>query len=117
MSKIISLEEAAKLIKDNDFVATTATSGLAGLPEELLVSIGERYKKEQSPKNITFMNGSGIGINTEGRGMDHIAQEGLIKRVISGHAGFSHGMSRLIVEDKIEGYFFRKESSLSFGGQ
>ena len=106
MSKIISVEEAAKLIKDNDFVATTATSGLAGLPEELLVSIGERYKKEQSPKNITFMNGSGIGINTEGRGMDHIAQEGLIKRVISGHAGFSHGMSRLIVEDKIEGYFF-----------
>lgn len=106
MSKIISVEEAAKLIKDNDFVATTATSGLAGLPEELLVSIGERYKKEQSPKNITFMNGSGIGINKEGRGMDHIAQEGLIKRVISGHAGFSHGMSRLIVEDKIEGYFF-----------
>jgi propionate CoA-transferase len=48
MSKIISVEEAAKLIKDNDFVATTATSGLAGLPEELLVSIGDRYKKEQS---------------------------------------------------------------------
>ena len=52
------------------------------------------------------MNGSGIGINTEGRGMDYLAQEGLIKRVISGHAGFSHRMSRMIVEDKIEGYFF-----------
>ncbi|WP_338448349.1 malonate decarboxylase subunit alpha [Niallia oryzisoli] len=106
MSKIISAEEAAKLIKDNDFVATTGTSGLAGLPEELLVSIGARYEKKQSPKNITFMNGSGIGINTEGRGMDHIAYEGLVKRVISGHAGFSHRMSRLITEDKIEGYFF-----------
>ena len=106
MSKIITAEEAAKLIKDNDFVATTGTSGLAGLPEELIASIGERYEKEQSPKNITFMNGSGIGINTEGRGMDYLAQEGLIKRVISGHAGFSHRMSRLIVENKIEGYFF-----------
>lgn len=106
MRKIISAEEAAKLIKDKDFVATTGTSGLAGLPEELIVSIGERFKKEQSPKNITFMNGSGIGINAEGRGMDHIAQKGLVKRVISGHAGFSHRMSRLIVEDKVEAYFF-----------
>ena len=41
MSKIISLEQAAKLIKDHDMVATTASSGLAGLPEELIVGIGE----------------------------------------------------------------------------
>ena len=46
MSKIISLEQAAKLIKDHDIVATTASSGLAGLPEELIVGIGNRYKEE-----------------------------------------------------------------------
>ena len=89
MSKIISLEQAAKLIKDHDIVATTASSGLAGLPGELIVGIGNRYKEEESPKNITFINGSGIGLNSEGRGMDHIAHEGLVKRVISGHIGLS----------------------------
>ena len=65
-----------------------------------------RYKEEESPKNITFINGSGIGINSEGRGMDHIAHEGLVKRVISGHIGFSHRMSRFIAEGKVEGYLY-----------
>lgn len=106
MSKIISLEQAAKLIKDHDVVATTASSGLAGLPEELIVGIGDRFKEEGSPKNITFINGSGIGLNSEGRGMDHIAHEGLVKRVISGHIGFSHRMSRFIAEGKVEGYLY-----------
>lgn len=106
MSKIISLEEAAKLVKDGDVVATTASSGLAGLPEELIVGIGNRFKEEGKPRNITFINGSGIGINSEGRGMDHLAHEGLVKRVISGHAGFSHRMSRFIAEGKVEGYLF-----------
>lgn len=106
MSKIISTAEAAKLIQDNDVVATTATSGLAGLPEELLVGIENRYKEESSPKNITFINGSGIGLNSEGRGLDHLAYEGLIKRVISGHTGFSHRMSRYIAEEKVEAYLF-----------
>lgn len=106
MSKVISLEQAAKLIKDHDAVAVTASSGLAGLPEELIVGIGNRFKEEGSPKNITFINGSGIGINSEGRGMDHLAYEGLVKRVISGHAGFSHRMSSFIAEGKVEGYLF-----------
>jgi len=106
MSKIISLEQAAALIKDNDVVATTASSGLAGLPEELIVGIGNRFKKEEHPRNITFINGSGIGINSEGRGMDHLAYEGLVKRVISGHIGFSHRMSRFIAEEKVEGYLY-----------
>lgn len=106
MSKIISAAEAAQLIKDNDSVATSASSGLAGLPEEILVAIGERYKEEQHPKNITFIHSSGIGKNTEGRGADHIAHEGLVKRIISGHPGFSHRMARFIAEGKVEAYLF-----------
>ena len=117
MSKIISLEQAAKLIKDHDIVATTASSGLAGLPEELIVGIGNRYKEEESPKNITFINGSGIGLNSEGRGMDHIAHEGLVKRVISGHIGFSHRCQDLLRKERWKDTFIRKGLSPSFGGQ
>lgn len=104
MSKIISVAEAAKLIKDNDAVATSASSGLAGLPEELLVAIGKRFEEEQHPKDITFIHSSGIGNNSEGRGADHIAYEGLVKRIISGHPGHSHRMARFIKEGKVEAY-------------
>src|SRR5699024_3634114 len=49
---------------------------------------------------------SGIGNNTEGRGADHIAYEGLTKRIISGHPGFSHRMAKFISEGKVEAYLF-----------
>lgn len=104
MSKVISAEQAAKLIQDNDVVGTSATSGLAGLPEEILVAIENRYKEENHPKDITFIHSSGIGLNSEGRGMDRLAHEGLTKRVISGHSGFSHRMVRYITEEKVEAY-------------
>lgn len=104
VNKVISAIEAANLINDNDAVATSASSGLAGLPEEILVAIGNRFKKEGHPKNITFIHSSGIGNNSEGRGADHLAHEGLVKRIISGHPGFSHKMARFIAESKVEAY-------------
>ena len=106
MSKIISAKEAALLIEDEATIGTSASSGLAGLPEELLIAIRDRYLKEKHPKNITFIHSSGIGNNTEGRGADHLAYEGLIKRMISGHPGFSHRMARFISEGKVEAYLF-----------
>lgn len=42
MNKIISASQAAKLIKDNDYIATTS-NGLGGLAEEVLQAIGQRY--------------------------------------------------------------------------
>lgn len=106
MSKIISAAEAAKLIKDNDAVVTSASSGLAGLPEEILVAIGNRYKEENHPQQITFIHSSGIGKNTEGTGADHLAHKGLVKRIISGHPGFSHRMARFIQDGEVEAYLF-----------
>lgn len=104
MSKVISAEQAAKLIQENDVIGTSATSGLAGLAEEILVAIEKRYKEEKQPKDLTFIQSSGIGLNSEGRGLDWLAHDGLIKRVISGHSGFSHRMVRYITEDKVEAY-------------
>jgi len=106
MSKIKTASAVAKLIKDNDVIGISASSGLAGLPEEVLVAIGERFKKESHPKDITFIHSSGIGKGSEGRGADHLAQEGLIKRIISGHPGDSHRMTRFISEGKVEAYLF-----------
>ncbi|GAB3043025.1 acyl CoA:acetate/3-ketoacid CoA transferase [Virgibacillus ainsalahensis] len=103
MAKIITLAEAANLIKDDDFVATT-TNGFGGLPEELLVAIGNRFQEEAHPKNITFAHSCGIGNGTEGRGADHLAYEGLTKRIISGHIALSPKMARFAADGTVEAY-------------
>ena len=103
MAKLIKAEEFAKLIKDNDVIAAT-TMGFGFLPEELLVAIEKRYLETQEPKDLTFIHSCGIGNGTEGRGSDHLAHEGLIKRLISGHTGSSPRMANYVAEGKIEAY-------------
>lgn len=104
-SKVISYLEAAKLVNDGDLLAT-ATFGLGGLPEQLLVGVKERYEQEQHPKNITFMWSCGIGNNTPGRGADHLLADGLLKRIIAGHVGSSPNTVKAIVDNKLEAYLF-----------
>ena len=43
-NKVISYLEAAELVNDGDLLAT-ATFGLGGLPEQLLVGVKERYEQ------------------------------------------------------------------------
>lgn len=100
---VISRLEAAKLVKDGANLAT-ATFGLGGLPEDLLVGLKERYEEEQEPKNISIMWSCGIGNNQPGRGADHLLADGLVKRVMAGHVGSSPGMVQAIVDGKYETY-------------
>lgn len=100
---IISKLEAAQLVKDGDLVAT-ATFGLGGLPEYLLLGLKERYDEEQHPKNIDFMWSCGIGNNSPGRGADLLLAEGLVRRIIAGHVGSSPGMVQAVVDNKLEAY-------------
>lgn len=104
-NKVISYKEAAKLIKDGATVATT-TFGLGGLSEQMLVGIEERYAEEQHPKDITFVNSSGIGNNQPGNGLDHLVAEGLVKRLISGHIGSSPLMGQAVINNQVESYLF-----------
>lgn len=104
-NKVISYLEAAQLLKDGDTLAT-ATFGLGGLPEQLLVGVKERFEKEQHPKDITFMWSCGIGNNMPGRGADHLLADGLMKRIIAGHVGSSPNTVKKIVENKVEAYLF-----------
>ena len=49
MTKIISSKEAAKLLKDDDVVATSGFASL-GVPESLMKSLEERFLEEKSPE-------------------------------------------------------------------
>lgn len=102
MAKVISAKEAAALIKDGDTVAASGF-GLACWPEEMGISIEERFLQTGHPQNLTVMHSSAVG-NRRDKGMSHLGYEGLIKRWIGGIAIASPGMAKLIEEDKCEAY-------------
>jgi propionate CoA-transferase len=102
MVKIISSEEAVKLVKDNDVLATSGFA-LLGVPEALMKSLEKRFLEDQSPRNLTLMFAAASG-DRKCKGLNHLAHEGLINKVIGGHFGLAPKLGALMRENKIYGY-------------
>ena len=101
--KIVSLEDAIRVIRDGD---TLAIDGFVGYsPEELLEGLEQRFLKTGEPKNLTLIFAAGIGDSRE-KGMTRLAHDGLIRRVIAGHLGLAPGLQKLALAGKIECYNF-----------
>lgn len=103
MGKVMSASEAVKLIKDNDVVAIVGNGGGVLEPKLIYKSVEERFLDEGSPKNITIMHSAGIG-DKDKEGINRFAHEGLVKRVIGGHWGWSPRMQQMAIDNKIEAY-------------
>lgn len=103
MVKIITAKEAAEKINDYDTVAVTSVN-LGSFPEELVAAIKERFLESQKPEQLTLLASTGMGDSTPGRGMDHFAQEGLVKRVITAFCAQSPMISDWMAKGKVEGY-------------
>ncbi len=102
MSKIITAEEAALLFKD-DMTVAFGTLGLAGWAEEVAQAVEKRFLETGHPKNLNVVQGCNSGDRKE-RGITRWGHEGLIKRWMGAHIGFSAGICKLIDENKIEAY-------------
>ena len=83
MKRITTSEEAVSRIQDCQTIAVGGASGYA-VPEKLLEALGKRFRATGHPRDLTLVHVFGIG-NQCDKGLEHLAQPGLFRRVIGGH--------------------------------
>ena len=107
MQKLITASQAAQLIKDNDTIAFNGFAFGFVFPEALAKALGKRYEQEKKPENLTLLFASGCGDNGKSDfGLDHFAQEGMVRRIVAGHVGLAKKLSGMINENQVEAYNF-----------
>ena len=100
--KIMSADDAVHLIKSGDTITVGGFSG-QNAPEEILSALANRFKTTRSPENLTLMFGGGPGDGFD-KGINHFAQEGMLKRAIGAHYGQAPQLGAMALENKIEAY-------------
>ncbi|MBX3049931.1 MAG: acyl CoA:acetate/3-ketoacid CoA transferase [Caldilineaceae bacterium] len=108
-SKLITAQAAAAYIPNRATIAVNSSSGL-NCPDALLQAIGERFAATGAPRNLTTIHPIAAGDMYGVKGIDHIAQAGLLARVIAG--SYPSGPSsmespriwQMIDNDEIEAY-------------
>ena len=109
MGKHVTAAEAVARIPDGAVVTVSSSSAL-GCPDAVLKALGERFRAEGHPWGLTTLHPIAAGDMYGVKGIDHIAQDGLLSRVIAG--SYPSGPStlpmpeiwRMIVEDRIAAY-------------
>jgi propionate CoA-transferase len=107
-SKVMSLEQAVGLVRNQDTVTICASSGVL-VPDKILEALGKRYQETREPANLTVVLPIAIGDSFGLAGLEHLAHEGMIKRLIGG--SYTVGsrdrkpkINQMIFENQIEAY-------------
>ncbi|MCB5411372.1 acyl CoA:acetate/3-ketoacid CoA transferase [Pseudogemmobacter faecipullorum] len=83
MTKLVSAAEAVARIRDQAVITVSSSSAL-GCPDLVLRALGERFVSEGHPRALTMLHPIAAGDMYGVKGIDHIAKDGLIARVLAG---------------------------------
>lgn len=99
---VLTASQAIDLIGDNQCVVTGGFVSSC-CPEALTTALEEKFISTGSPRNLTVVYAAGQG-KRNGKGNDHFAHEGMVKRAIGGHWDRGPKLGTMAIENKIEAY-------------
>lgn len=102
------LAEADEAVSDVPSGGTLTISGLGNMlcPEATLAALEESYLADGTPEDLTVF--TPIRAGNEDTGLEHLAHEGLLKRLVTGsfNTATQPGISDLVSENEVEAYAF-----------
>ncbi|MFT3818455.1 MAG: CoA-transferase [Rubrivivax sp.] len=109
--KIVTAQEAVRLIRPGDtvatggFVGTCFAEGIALAIEAAFLAGDEPARPGGAPRpqGLTLVYAAGQGDGRD-RGLNHLAHEGLVTRIIGGHYGLVPRLQKLAMEEKAQAY-------------
>ena len=101
--RVVTADEFAKLVADGDTLLIGGSGAGHSVPDTLIGAIGKRFKAEGAPRNLTTVHPVGLG-DRANRGIGHLAQPGLLKRVVCGTLVDSPPVERMAAANEIEAY-------------
>lgn len=109
MGKQVSAAAAVACIPDHAVVTVSSSSAL-GCPDAVLQALGARFEAEGHPKGLTTLHPIAAGDMYGVKGIDHIARDGLLSRIIAG--SYPSGPSslpmpeiwKMVEEDRVAAY-------------
>ena len=100
--KVVTAAEAVRLIRDGDSVVVGGFIG-QGFAEELTLALEQRFLQTGTPRDLALVFAVAPG-NRQGRGLDRLCHDGLLKRAVGGYWGASPGLGKMAVENRIEAH-------------
>ena len=100
LERIVTAEHAVDLIGDGDSVVVGGSSGM-GVAESVLSAIERAFLERGRPKALTVIHTTGLG-DTKTKGLNHLAHEGLVRRVVGSAYDLIPGLRTLIGAGTIE---------------
>lgn len=98
---VITPAAAAALLRTGDRVIVGGSGSLLQVPETVLAAIESRFIARADLADLDVIHVMGLGDHT-GRGVDHIAHAGLVRRFIGSHFVLSPAEQSLISSGRVE---------------